>query len=198
MKRITMLIAALALLLGGVTGEASAGLIVVSGDENICNGLDGSGGFPVFPGNQTFFKNILGSGHSVLVQGTDPGGVDTPVAITNAFYNSVPGVTSSILAGPVTAAALAGKDLFVSALPAVAFTPSEVAALSAFSAAGGTLFLMGDWSGFGPGLTADGIINSLLTALGSPLHIIPAADDLLLHIATGAQIAVNPLTAGVT
>jgi hypothetical protein len=194
MRRIFWGAAVLGLLLA-VPGETKAGLLVVSGDENITNALVGNA-VPVNPGNQQFFLNVLGSGHTVLVHGTDPGGVDTPNASTNAFYNSIPGVNSSILSGAVTPAALAGVNLFVSAIPSFAYSPNEVAALSAFSAAGGTIFLMGDHAGFAPAQDAN--LNALLLGLGSSLHIVPDILDTGFHTATGSQIATDPLTSGVS
>src|SRR5262249_16895388 len=71
-----------------------------------------------------------------------------PAANINTFYNTLPGVTSTIQSGPVTPASLAGVDLFVSAIPAVPFTASEVSALAAFSTGGGSIFLLGDDAAF--------------------------------------------------
>jgi hypothetical protein len=184
---------AAAVLLGG-GGRVTAGLIVVSGDENITDALVGNT-IAVNPGDQRFFSNVLGGGTRVLVQGTDVGGVDTPVANTNTFYNTLPGVTSTIQSGPVTAASLAGVNLFVSAIPASPFAPSEVSALSAFSAGGGKIFLMGDAAAFSP--TQDANLNALLLGLGSTLQIIPDNLDSGFHTGTGSQIATDPLTAGV-
>ena len=128
------LLAAVILVLATRAGSATAGQILVSGDENITNALTGPGP-GIFPGNARFFSNVLGSGTQVLVQGNDPGkpgDTDSPVANTNSYYGSLPGVTSTIQSGPVSAASLAGVNLFVSAIPATAFAPSEIAALSAF------------------------------------------------------------------
>jgi hypothetical protein len=73
------------------------------------------------PGNQQFFSNVLGSGTSVIVQGTDSAGF-TPVANINTFYNTLGGgVSSNIQSGPVTSASLAGINLFVSAFPSSPF-----------------------------------------------------------------------------
>ena len=182
-------------LLVAASASASAGIIVVSGDENITDALVGKG-VSFDPGDQQFFSNLLGGGTHVLVQGTDTIGIDTPVANTNTYYSSLAGVTSAIQSGPITAASLAGIDLFVSAIPANAFTAGEVSALSSFSAAGGTIFLMGDALNFAP--TPDANLNALLTGLGSALQIVPDNLDSGFRQATGSQIATEPLTAGVT
>jgi hypothetical protein len=176
-------------------GSATAGTIIVSGDENITNGLVGNA-VPINPGDQRFFSNILGGGTRVLVQGQDLTGADTPVTNTNTYYNTLAGVTSTIQSGAVTSAALAGVNLFVSAIPPSAFAASEITALSAFSAAGGTILLMGDNSGFVPVPNAN--LNALLAGLGSPLRILPDALDSGFQTTTAGQIVANPLTTGVS
>jgi hypothetical protein len=105
--------------LGG--GQARAGLIVVSGDENITDALVGNG-TAVNPGNQRFFTNVLGGGTRVDVQGTDSIGVDTPLANINSFYNTIGGVVSTIQSSPVTGSSLSGINLFISAIPASPFS----------------------------------------------------------------------------
>src|SRR5260370_39139726 len=67
---------------------------------------------------------------------------------------------------------------------------------SAFSAAGGSICLMGEALGFAP--SQDANLNLLLTGLGSPMRIVPDDLDSGIHTATGSQIAVDPLTTGVT
>jgi len=175
--------------------RANAGLIVVSGDENITDALVGNG-TAVNAGDQRFFTTVLGLGTVVDVQGTDLSGVDTPVANINGFYNTLSGVSSSIQSGPVTAASLSGVSLFVSAIPATAFSSAEILALSAFSTAGGSLFLLGDSGSFSP--TQDANLNALLVGLGSSLQIVPDILDPGFRTVGGSQIATNPLTTGVT
>jgi hypothetical protein len=189
------MVAALGLMIGA-SGPAAAGLIIVSGDENITDALVGNG-VAVNAGNQQFFKNVLDGGTHVLVQGTDIGtGIDTPVANTNTFYNSVAGVTSTIQSGAVTAASLAGVDLFVSAIPANAFSASEISALAAFSASGGKIFLMGDGVPFAA--SQDANLNALLVGIGSSMRIVPDGIDAGFRTVGSSQIASNPLTTGVT
>jgi hypothetical protein len=194
-KSVSRIAAALAAFVTLGTRPASAGLIVVSGDENIADALTGNG-TAINPGDQQFFLNILGSGTDVDVQGTDHTGVDTPVAEINSFYNSVAGVTSTIQSGSVTSASLAGVNLFVSAIPANPFAASEIAALSSFSLAGGSIFLLGDAGGFTP--TPDANLNLLLSGLGSTLQIVPDDIDAGFHTVGSSHIAADPLTAGVT
>jgi hypothetical protein len=187
-------IAALAALLMLGAGQALAGLIVVSGDENITNALVGQS-VAVNPGNQRFFSNVLGTGTTVRVQGTDVGGVDTPVANLNSFYNSLAGVTATIQAGAVTSASLAGVNLFLSAIPANPFSAAEISALGTFSAGGGTLFLLGDGGSFAPNQDAN--LNALLAGIGSSLQIVLASIDPGFRTVGGLQIAADPLTTGV-
>ncbi len=190
-----------ALLIGfaSTCAPVQAQLLVVSGDENITNALVGNG-TAVNVGNQLFFSNVLANApgsNRVLVQGTDISGFDAPVASINTFYNTLPGVTSTIQAGPVTAASLSGVNLFVSAIPATAFTPAEITALSNFSTGGGSIFLLGDGANFAP--VPDANLNALLVGLGSSLLIVPDNLDPGFQTVGGSQIAAgNPLTAGVT
>ena len=55
----------------------------------------------------------------------------------NAFYNTLTGVSSSILTGTVTSASLSGVDLFVSFIPDNDFTGSEILAMSGLLTGGG-------------------------------------------------------------
>ena len=65
---------------------SSAGTIFVSGDTNIVNPLVGSSGQPVDPGNVQFFKNVLGSGNTVLVlESTSVGSVNNADGDLNDF-----------------------------------------------------------------------------------------------------------------
>jgi hypothetical protein len=178
--------------------EAHASTIILSGDSNIINLLDGSAGEAINPGNQIFFRNILGSGTKVVVQnncGNCAGSLATANATVNTFYGSLGGVTSTLLAGNVTSASLSGASLFVSILPATSFTSSELAALNGF---GGTVFFLGEngISAFDPFNTN---INLAIAGLGGSMSIIPGTFfDSGFQTAVGTHIASNPLTAGVT
>ena len=184
--RWTAAIAAIVILAGA--GSADAGLLILSGDSNIANPLGGGE-----PGNDQFFLNVLGGGTSVLVLETTV----TPVFTTpvNDFYNSQPGVTSSLFSGEITAAVLAGVDLFYSALPDDFFTASELDALGDFLDAGGTIFFAGDNPGFAPNPNAR--INAALAALGSGMQILGIGLDIGLFHTQPFQVVPDPLTAGV-
>lgn len=172
-----------------------AGPIVVSGDTNIVNPLVGSFGQPVNPGNEQFFQNVLGGGSTVVVQGPTGGGSSTANAAgdVNSFYSGLGGVTSSIDGGAITAAELAGADLFVGILPD-AYSGAEITALSNFEAGGGTILLLGENNNFS---AVNANINALLAGLGSGLLVVDDIFDGGFNTATGGQIAAHPLTAGV-
>ena|SRR5271157_399125 len=191
MKLTTSVLLALLLCATG----AVAGTIVVSGDSNLGNGIDGSGGAP-FGDNGVFFSNLLGSGMNVVLQPTTNGDTFTEVSSQNAiiaYYTGLGKTVSTVTT--VTSGSLAGANLFIGFLPDIAYTPSEISAISAFLSGGGTVLFTGEWVPFDPG--ADANINAALLAMGSTLQINPAGLDLEWHTATGSQIAINPLTSGV-
>jgi hypothetical protein len=178
---------------------ADAQYIFLSGDTNIGNPLNGSGGAPgIDAGNQRFFQNILQGGDTVVVHGDIDGTgsvADVPPAI-NGFYNSLGGVSSSIFSGVVTNATLAGADLFVVIIPNDAYAAGEVAAMQGFVGGGGTLLFLGENDAF-PAQNAR--INSVLTALGTGMSIVPISFfDPGYHTAVGGQIAADPFTTGVS
>jgi hypothetical protein len=172
-------------LFGGLA--AHAGTIVVSGDSNIVDPLASN------TGNQAFFNNILGSGTSVGVLSTTPqfcclGNSDQAIV---DHYNTRPGVTASLLGGPIGAGSLLGFNLFVVLLPENAFGVDAIGEISTFLTGGGTLFVLGDNSAFTEG---NGNINAVLTALGSGMQIVPDSID-----GGGfftANIVANSLTVG--
>ena len=171
--------------------------IIVSGDSNITDPLVGAQGAPIDPGNRQFFTNSLQGGSSVLVSESWGGGAWKPENSINTFYNSLPGVTSNVLSGPVTGSQLAGVDLYVSPLPGYAFIASEIAALGNFLAGGGSVFFLSEHGAAWPGHSL--IINDALSSLGSTILLSPntAFDGGSFHSATGPQIAADPFTVGV-
>jgi hypothetical protein len=179
---------------------AARAAIMLSGDSNIANPLDGSAGAPVDAGNRRFFQNVLGSGHQVVVHSDqDPGvsasGLAVPPAINN-FFNSIAGVTSSLFSGTITPATLAGKDLFFEIVPNDAFTAGEIAAVNSFVTGGGTIVFLGEnGQNFG---AADDRINFDLAALGSSLSLLKTTFDSSFHTAGPSRIASDPYTSGVT
>lgn len=202
MKRFLPAVAALAFLL--LTNlSAFAGVIVVSGDGNFANALDGSGGVPLDANNQQFFVNVLGGGTTVLVQSVVSTSPSLNVADTavNNFYNGLGGVSSSIYSGLVDATALSGIDLYVSIVPNDAYTVAEIGALSSFVGSGGSLFLLGDNSSFS---TENGYLNSLLAGLGSSMSIvdgavsgaIPVADSLTVGVGNAQYVLGSTVSGG--
>jgi hypothetical protein len=171
-------------------------VIIVSGDVNIGNGIDGSSGAPVGD-NGRFFANVLGNGAKVVLQeGYTAGSAADAYASIASFYSGR-GVLVDTISAPVTSSDLAGARLLISAIPLSAYTPTEISLMSSFLGAGNIVFFMGDNSAFTEGAAGNGFINSALSSLGSGLRIVNADDDNGFHTGTGSQIAANPLTAGV-
>jgi hypothetical protein len=172
---------------------ASAGTTILSGDSNLGNGIDGSGGTPITPGNSRWFNNILGAGTSVKIQIEATAATESAAAINN-YYNSLPGVTSSFFSGTIAPAELAGVNLFISMLPNNDYTAGEISALSGFLNGGGTLLLCGDASqNFS---ASNGRLNAALAALGSSMRLGTASLDP--GINTTTNIVADPLNAGVS
>ncbi len=124
------------------------------------------------------------------------GGIDAAHNV-NSFYNSLSGVSSTVIVGAVTETKLAGAKLFISAVPDDPFTPSEIGALENLLAGGGSVFFLGE-SAVGGWPSRNGYINDALFALGSEMSILPNSTIAVSETATGSQIATNPLTAGVS
>jgi hypothetical protein len=163
---------------------ADAALIVV-GDGNISNALLTPAAFD----NDTWFLNVLAGGNTVLVDDSSIGVSGT----INDFFNSVAGVTSSLLGGELTAADLVGVELFISPASNNIYSAAEIAVMGAFLAGGGHILLMAEHSGF-PVQIAN--VNTVLAALGSTM-VVPDQELCGLNTLTGAQIANHPLNAGV-
>lgn len=182
-----------------VQAPAASALVVVSADVNIAYALNGAGvpAAPIDPGNQQFFTNVLSGGSTVAVLDDDPFGASSVGGeAIDGFYNGIGGVSSTLLASSttITAATLAGIDMFVAVLPD-AFSAAETTALVNFANAGGTLFLFGENFAFS---ARNAAINGVLTALGSAMSIVDDAFDQAVYFtAVGGQIAADPLTAGV-
>jgi hypothetical protein len=112
------------------------------------------------------------------------------------YYNTLAGVTATQTTN-ASVTDLSGVNLFISMLPQAAYSSGEITAMKSFLSGGGTLFLIGEASGYVPGGISIPFLNDALAELGSPLSFIAAPDDPSQHDATGAQIASNPLTNGV-
>lgn len=178
---------------------AKADLLVVSGDSNIGNALNGTIGAPA-GNNATFFTNLLASGTKVVFQETTNGDTateGTSQAGIEGFYSGLSGVSVTTLTGgsTVTASQLAGANLFIGFLPDIPYNATTIAALSGFLNSGGNVLLTGEWGGFDS--VADNNLNAALAALGSTMQLDAGSYDIGLHTATGGQIHTDPLTAGV-
>jgi len=175
-----------------VSGTANAGVIVAAGDNTPVFSLTDADPNPATAGNRQFFSNVLGSGTSVLVQATSTNPFTG--SEISAFYSTLAGVTSTLLdaGATVTAADLAGKNLFLAPDPD-AFTAAEIATIGAFVGSGGSLYIMGD--GSLPSSSAD--INALLVGIGSSLSLGSTNFDEGDQTASGPEIVPNALTSGV-
>lgn len=175
------------LAVAAATGVA-AGTVLVSGDANTTDTLGVAGN------ERQFFSNVLGAGTQVrILDFTDAGygsAGNTQTEI-DAYYDSLAGVTSTIVAGTVTAGTLAGVNLFVVPLPDDNFSAAEVAAINAFLASGGTLFLIGENS-VGIFDTPRAAINTLLDDIGSSIDMVAAL------LSGPGVFAVDPVTVGLT
>ena len=176
--------------------------IIVSGDTNIVNPLDGFM-IPLDVGNKQFFNNILNGGQNVIVQGPVGGGGTYPSVTDSAnhlndFYNSE-GINSSILNATITGSSLAGVNLLVSILPNAPYSSAEITNLKGFLSSGGTIFFLGENGWNADFARQDAAINSDLIALNSNLRI---NNDYLVENnwvqVSGTQIVNDPLTTGVS
>jgi hypothetical protein len=182
------------------TSLVNAGTIVLSGDANIGNYIDGSGGASVIAGNSTFYSNLLGSGTNVVIEGptasvytSDEYAAEAAIA---GYYTGLGDTVVQVAAGSVTAATLAGANLFISDLNDTGFPTTETSALSTFLSGGGTALFEGEFSPYDAG--ADALINSALTAVGSTMSLVGNQTDCGPQTATGAQIGIATLDAGIS
>lgn len=172
-------------------------LLMVSGDTNVIDALDGSQGIPIDAGNQRFFRNVLQGGSSVVVLENNRIGWD-PVDSVNDFYNTISGVTSNIFDGMFTSDDLIGVDLFIAPLPNDSFTSAEISALGNYLTGGGSVFFLGENSNY---VSQNQSINDALAALGSSLTLVPdmvAPTPPSPSVAVGSQIVSDPFTVGVS
>jgi len=180
-------------LTGAGAMQAMAANIFLSGDSNIVDPLTGNG-TPINPGNQRFFRNILGSATNVALLDTSVRFLEEVPNDISSFYSSLPGVSTSIINGTVSTASLASSQLFVVVVPEDRFSASELSAIVSYVAAGNSVFFLGELNDslFNVGNDA---INAALSALGSSMSIVKKAlFDVDYNPTT---IGVDPLTAGV-
>lgn len=175
-------------------GEAR--VFVLSGDSTPAFSLTNTEPDVALPGNGVFFSNVLGSGNDVAVLSTAFNVNRAPTEI-NEYYSSLPGKTSVLINGPVTATQLAGKELLVIAVPSTNFTPAEIDAMSSFYLAGGSIFALGEAETIDFGEETNTILNGLMSGLAVPMSLQQHTFDVGLTLAVVGQIASHPLTAGV-
>src|ERR1017187_6546706 len=197
MKRLIILCALGCLVLA--TGANADGMLVVSGDSNIGNFIDGSDFGLTVPGNASFFSNLVGGGSTVVLQLT---ALSNDISVTdseNAVSNHYTGLGKTVTASTSFPSSLAGANLFISFIPEVAYTTPQIAAISSFLNGGGTVLLLGDYGNYDNfDMGADAHLNALLTALGSPMQLDLGNYGHGAETLTVAEIASNPLTAGVS
>jgi uncharacterized protein (TIGR03382 family) len=108
--------------------------------------------------------------------------------------NGLGGVTATqSTAASITS--LAGVNLFISMLPQSAYSSGEISAMQSLLASGGTIFFIGESTGYSPGGVADPIITSTLATLGSTMTM--AGNDGTVY-PVAATVLANALTAGVS
>lgn len=171
--------------------------IFVSGDMNIADGLNGFPDTPVDPGNQRFFTNVLAGDDKVVVHNDLIDFAIGPALAINGYYNTLPGVSSSMVGGTISNATFAGGvDLFFVLCPNRNYAPGELLAMNGFVAGGGSIFFLGDNGAVFT--TYNNRINVALLALGSTMSIVNDNVDNGYHTATGSHIIADPYTTGVT
>jgi len=115
----------------------------------------------------------------------------------DGFYNSLPGVTSTIISGALETNSLAGVNLLWAVQPADAYTGAEIGKMASFLSGGGRIAFMGEHGGFAPNENAR--ITAAIAALGGHISInldFPDANFRDASIADG-QILAHALTTGV-
>jgi hypothetical protein len=165
--------------------------VVISGDITPAFGLGDAG-------NKRFFLNVLtvlGSGRNVAILESEFNPYVAPML--NDFYNAQPSVSSIILSGEVTPAALAGVQLLHVPAPHAAFSPAAVSAIGAFVANGGTLYVAGEATQIPFGAATNKILNDLLAGIGLNARLDNTSFDLGENFIDGAGIRPHKLTAGV-
>ena len=145
--------------------------------------------------DQQFLANVLQGGNTVVVH-TSSFASSFTTSLHN-LYNGIGGVSSTLLgsAAILTAPTLSGTNLYVAAIPTDTYTAAEITVLTNFLTGSGSIFFIGDNSAFP---TENNRINAALAALGSAMSIDNTFFDGGAQTATGAQIASDPFTTGVT
>ena len=200
MKKFSIIGLTVLLKIGMSVAQANAS-VVVSGDANIIDYATGNQSLPVYPGNQTFFTNVLdntANGASVAIIDGNSSSALWGNAL-GSFYSGI-GATVDMYDSSITtvdSALLAGVDLLVAILPDRAFTAAEIAAISNFLSGDTSVFFIGEHSGVD--FTRNSRINAALAGLGSSISLVESIyDGPGTWVATGSHIMFDPLMAGVT
>jgi hypothetical protein len=188
LRGLFLLAATAAVALASASANAT---IYVSGDSNIFTNTTNSEQFTEVAANQRFLRNIAGS--NVLIQSSATYG--TGVGGAMGGYLTSQGIANLVIASntSLTAADLTGRSLFIGFLPTDGYTPSELAALSAFIMGGGNVILTGE-NGNSLFTVSNAAINSALMSLGSSMRI--GIDAGLSGYQTATILTANTATAG--
>jgi hypothetical protein len=139
------------------------------------------------------------SATSILIQETSVGGGVLPASLLNSFYNTQSLTSNTISdATTVTAANLAGINLFVGYMPSGTYTASEIAAFNGFLATGGRILFIGE-NGAPIFQPSNNAIGAAINALGGTMASDNKVYDIDFHPATigNGQILPSFFTAGV-
>jgi len=119
------------------------------------------------------------------------------ISIINGFYNSLPGVSSTVLSGTLDTVDLTGIKLLWAVQPADSYTAAEINTMSTFLANGGRIAFMGEHGQYAPNENAR--ITAAIADLGGHISINTDYPDPGFHDATVAngQILSHSLTQGV-
>lgn len=152
--------------------QASAGVIVASGDTNLT-------------GVNQFYSNMF-NGSDVFA--TNGWSVDNTSSAMFAASNS-------FTFGVLSVEALNGMEWFVASTNNT-YSASELDIIKNFVAGGGNLFVLGEEAtGYGD---MDVVANAVLQAVGSTMTIGAPQGSAMNWTSSGSNIGINPLTAGVT
>ena len=178
-----------------ISPPTAAGTLIVSGDVTSAFSLTNSSPNVAQPGVGQFYTNILGGGTSVAILSSNQFDASDEI---DEFYDSLTGVSTNLFSSEITPGLLSGVDLLLLPFLGRSLSAAEVDAIAAFQQSGGTLFVTGEGASINGGANSNGLVNSLLSDLGSSMSIVSVTLDIGPQTATGTEIADHPLTSGVT
>jgi hypothetical protein len=193
-KLLLLLVASVSGLLLPATPAAARGVLLLSGDSNIINALDGTFSAPIDSGNQQFFRNVIGASDEVVIHAP----LDFPQTVwansLRDFVIAETGAAAAVISGPLSAANLTATDLLVLILPAAPYSAEDVKAARQVLQSGGSIFALGENAGRD---FLNGFLNAALIELGSNLRLGPGDTPSGFQTSTGDLISADPLTVGV-